>query len=74
MRSHAKKSPLSNRACKKEQLFGKLPGIPLQQQVVHAMPSERALVESNRKLVEIFEAKIKTKLAEIWGEEESAKA
>jgi len=28
---------------------------------------ERALVESNRKLIEIFEAKIKAKLDEIWG-------
>jgi len=68
MRSHAKKSPLSKRRCKKEQLAGKLPGIPLQQQVVHAMPSERALIESNRKLIEIFEGKIKAKLDEIWGD------
>jgi len=27
----------------------------------------RALVESNRKLIEIFEAKIKAQLDEIWG-------
>lgn len=27
----------------------------------------RALVESNRKLIEIFEAKVKAKLDEIWG-------
>jgi len=27
----------------------------------------RALVESNRKLIEIFEAKIKARLDEIWG-------
>ena len=27
----------------------------------------RALVEANRKLIEIFEAKIKAKLDEIWG-------
>ena len=30
--------------------------------------SARALVEANRKLVEIFEKKIQGKLAEIWGE------
>jgi hypothetical protein len=72
MRSHAKKSPLSKRACKKEQLAGKLPGIPLQQQVVQAMRSERALVECNRKLIEIFEVKIKAKLDEIWGEPNGA--
>jgi len=28
---------------------------------------DRAMVESNRKLIEIFEAKIKAKLDEIWG-------
>ena len=32
---------------------------------------DRALVEANRKLIEIFEAKIKAKLDEIWGEEKS---
>jgi hypothetical protein len=31
-------------------------------------------LEWNQKLMKIFEAKIKAKLAEIWGEEESAKA
>ncbi len=36
--------------------------------------AERALVEANRELVEIFEKKMQAKLAEIWGEEESAKA
>lgn len=32
-------------------------------------PSERVLVEANRKLVDIFEQKIQAKLAEIWGKE-----
>jgi hypothetical protein len=36
--------------------------------------AERGLVESNRKLVEIFEQKLQAKLSEIWEEEESAKA
>jgi len=30
-------------------------------------------VEANRKLIEIFEAKIKAKLDEIWGESDGAK-
>ncbi len=34
------------------------------------MEAERVLVESNRKLIEIFEAKIKAKLDEIWGKAE----
>ena len=29
--------------------------------------AERALVDANRKLIEIFEGKIKAKLREIWG-------
>jgi hypothetical protein len=35
---------------------------------------ERAMVEANRKLVELFEKKIQSKLAEIWGEEISVGA
>jgi hypothetical protein len=33
-----------------------------------AKPQKRVAVESNRKLIEIFEVKIKAKLDEIWGE------
>jgi len=47
-----------------------LPPIEIQRQIVAEIEAERALVESNRKLVEIFEKKIQTKLAEIWGENE----
>jgi len=36
------------------------------------LEAERALVESNRKLIEIFEAKIKAKLDEVWGEPNGA--
>jgi hypothetical protein len=31
----------------------------------------RKLVEANRKLIDIFEKRIQTKLAEIWGEEKN---
>jgi hypothetical protein len=34
------------------------------------MESERELIESNRKLIEIFEKKVQDKLGEIWGENE----
>ena len=37
--------------------------------LVAEIKTERALVEANRKLVEIFEKKIQENLAEIWGEE-----
>lgn len=43
------------------------------QQFTGADRIERAMVEANRKLVEVFERKIQAKLAEIWGEEEKAK-
>ena len=34
---------------------------------------ERAPLEANRRLVELFEKKIQSKLAEIWGEENTRK-
>jgi hypothetical protein len=37
------------------------------------LEAERALVGANRKLVELFEKKIQSNLAEIWGEENSRK-
>lgn len=46
-----------------------LPSLTIQRQIVAKIEAERALVEANRKLVEIFERKIQDKLAEIWGEE-----
>jgi restriction endonuclease S subunit len=55
----------------RDQLYSFETGIPpisVQQQIVQAMQSERALVDTNRKLIEIFKAKIKAKLDEIWRE------
>jgi len=51
-----------------------LPPLAIQREIVAGLESERALVEANRKLAEIFVKKVQAKLAEIWGEEESAKA
>ena len=45
-----------------------IPPITDQRQIVAQLEAEKALVESNRKLIEIFEAKIKSKLGEVWGE------
>ena len=47
-----------------------LPPLDIQREIVDEMEAERVLVESNRKLIEIFEAKIKAKLDEIWGKAE----
>lgn len=44
-----------------------VPSLDEQARVVSTLNSERPLVQSNRKLMEIFEAKIKAKLDEIWG-------
>lgn len=47
-----------------------LPPVEEQKRIVEEFIAERALVDANRKLVEIFEKKIQDKLAEIWGEGE----
>jgi type I restriction enzyme M protein len=47
-----------------------IPPLEIQRRIVDEIEAERALVDANRKLVEIFEQKIQDKLAEIWGETE----
>jgi len=37
------------------------------EEFIPELEAERALLEANRKLVDIFETKIQSKLAEIWG-------
>lgn len=57
----------------RDQLFAFETGLPpmeIQRQIVTTIRSEGALVDANRKLVEIYEKKIQDKLAEIWGDEE----
>jgi restriction endonuclease S subunit len=49
-----------------------VPSVDIQCRIVNGLDAERLLVESNRKLIEIFEAKIKAKLDEIWGTSEEA--
>ena len=51
-----------------------LPPLDIQREMVAEIEPERALVETNRKLVELFEKKIQSKLAEIWAEEISVGA
>jgi len=45
-----------------------LPPIEVQQDIIKRVEEERRLVEANNKLIEIFEGKIKAKIAEVWGE------
>ncbi|MCX5885453.1 MAG: N-6 DNA methylase [Proteobacteria bacterium] len=44
------------------------PPLDIQRRIVAEIEAEQALVEANRKLIEVFERKIQAKLAEIWGE------
>jgi len=46
-----------------------LPPLEVQRRIVAELEAERALVESNRKLIEVFEKKIQERLAEVWGED-----
>ena len=50
-----------------------IPPLNEQRQIVSELEAERALLEANRKLVELFEKKIQSKLAEVWGEEENSR-
>lgn len=44
-----------------------LPPLPEQEAIVKAIEEERAIVENNKRLIEIFEQKIKDKIGEVWG-------
>lgn len=45
-----------------------LPPLQTQKKIVAEIESERELVEANKKLIEIFEKKIKDEIGEVWGE------
>lgn len=49
-----------------------LPPLAIQRQIVAELEAERKLVEANRELIVRMEAKIKAKLAEVWGESSAA--
>jgi type I restriction enzyme M protein len=45
-----------------------LPPLEIQQQIVAKVNEEMAIIEQNKRLINIFEQKIKNKICEIWGE------
>jgi len=45
-----------------------LPPLKTQEKIVDEIELERELVEGNKRLIEIFEKKIKDKISEVWGE------
>ena len=50
-----------------EQLKIPLPPFDVQKEIVARIEEEQKLVAANKKLIEIFEGKIKEKVAEVWG-------
>ena len=44
-----------------------LPPLEIQNKIVEQIEKERQAVESCKSLVELFEAKIKAKIDEVWG-------
>jgi type I restriction enzyme M protein len=45
-----------------------LPPLEVQQRIVAELEEEQKLIDANKRLIEIHEAKIKAKIAEVWGE------
>ncbi|NJN97968.1 MAG: hypothetical protein HC875_29770 [Anaerolineales bacterium] len=45
-----------------------LPDLATQERIVAQIEREQALVKANRELIEIFEQKIKGRIAKVWGE------
>ena len=46
-----------------------LPPLPIQKKIVAQIEEEQKLVDGNKKLIELFEKKVKDKIAEVWGEQ-----
>jgi type I restriction enzyme M protein len=45
-----------------------LPSPLIQRQIIAQIEQEQALVNANKQLVEVFEQKIKDRIARVWGE------
>ncbi len=58
---------LFNREELKEVLIP-VPSIDTQQTVIASIQEEMAIIEQNKRLIELFEQKIKDKISEVWGE------
>ena len=44
------------------------PPLSVQQEIVAQIEAEQEMVNANKKLIEIYEQKIKDKISEVWGE------
>ena len=52
-----------------EKVIIPLPSVDIQNEIVSNIINEISLVKSNKQLIEIFEQKIKDRIAKVWGEE-----
>lgn len=50
-----------------EEIKVPLPSIDEQKEIVQAIEEEMQLVNANKRIIEIFEQKIKDKISEVWG-------
>lgn len=50
-----------------KELLIPLPPLEIQQQIVSQIEEEQKIVDANKKLIEIFEHKIKARIDEVWG-------
>lgn len=50
-----------------KELLIPLPSLEIQQQIVSQIEEEQKMVDANKKLIEIFEQKIKARIDEVWG-------
>jgi type I restriction enzyme M protein len=44
-----------------------LPPLDIQKQIVSRIEEEQQLVDANKKLIELYQGKIKEKIDEVWG-------
>ena len=51
-----------------KQLSIPLPSMEIQRRIVQSVEEEMSIVNHNKRLIEIFQQKIKDKIAEVWGE------
>jgi type I restriction enzyme M protein len=58
---------LFNREELKEVLIP-VPSIETQQTVIARIQEEMAIIEQNKRLIKLFEQRIKDKISEVWGE------
>jgi len=45
-----------------------LPPLDIQKQIVARIEEEKQLVDASKKLIQIYQGKIKEKIGEVWGE------